>query len=101
MKRLIIIATLALGACGRVAPLEPPPGQALPVKPAMAQHTPDADELMTPPSIARPERIDELMKRSQPRQTDRFDLPPPSGEAPLLPETEEPAEDDVRISTPQ
>jgi hypothetical protein len=29
------------------------------------------------------------MKRSQPRRADRFDLPPPSGEAPTLPQTQE------------
>jgi predicted small lipoprotein YifL len=101
MKRLPFVAILALAACGRVAPLEPPAGQSLPVKPALAQKTPDADELLTAPPIAKPERIDELMKRSQPRRADRFDLPPPSGEAPPLPETEEPAEDETRISTPQ
>ena len=101
MKRLVLLASLALAACGRVAPLEPPPGQTLPVKPALAQTTPDADDLLTAPPIARPERIDELMKRSQPRQVDRFDLPPPSGEAPVPPLPEEPAEDEARISTPQ
>ena len=103
MKRIVGLAlvTLALAACGSVAPLEPPPGQALPVKPAMASATPDAEQLLTPPPFAKPERIDELMKRSQPRQADRFDLPPPSGEAPPLPDTEEPAEDETRISTPQ
>ena len=103
MKRIVIIVALpiALGACGRVAPLEPAAGQSLPVKPAMAQTTPDADALLTPPPFARPERIDELMKRSEPRQADRFDLPPPSGEAPALPQTQEPADDATRISTPQ
>ena len=98
---IILAASLAIAACGRVAPLQPAPGEGLPIKPAMAQKTPDADDLLTPPPIARPERIDELMKRSQPRQADRFDLPPPSGEAPVLPETEEPAEDSTRISDPQ
>ncbi len=96
-----IAATLVLAGCGRVAPLQPPPGQSLPVKPAMAQKTPDSEDLLTPPPYARPERIDELMKRSQPRRADRFDLPPPSGEAPPLTETEEPAEDSTRISDPQ
>ena len=89
MKRFVLIVTLALAACGRVAPLKPAEGQSLPVKPAMAQKTPDSEELLTAPSIARPERIDELMKRSQPRRADRFDLPPPSGEAPTLPQTQE------------
>ena len=101
MKRLIVLASLALAACGRVAPLEPPPGQSLPVKPAMAHTSPDADALLTPPPYARPERIDDLMKRSEPRQADRFDLPPPSGQAPVLPATENPAEDETRVSTPQ
>lgn len=103
MYRLLVIlaGSLAIGACGRVAPLQPAPGQGLPIKPAMAQSTPDADDLLTPPPIARPERIDELMKRSQPRRADRFDLPPPSGEAPTVPETEEPADDAIRISDPQ
>ena len=46
-------------------------------------------ELLTDAGLARPERIDELMKRSQPRRADRFDLPPPDGEAPCPPpETE-------------
>ena len=91
MKRAVILvaASLALAACGRVAPLTPAAGQSLPVKPAMAQKTPDAEALLTPPPYARPERIDELMKRSQPRRADRFDLPPPSGEAPTLPQTQE------------
>ena len=103
MNRLIIliVGALVLSACGRVAPLQPPEGRSLPVKPALAQTTPDADDLLTPPPIARPERIDELMKRSQPRRADRFDLPPPSGEAPVPAETEDPIEDATRISDPQ
>jgi len=101
MKRLLFLAAFGLAACGRVAPLEPAAGQSLPVKPALAATTPDAEQLLTPPPFARPERIDELMKRSEPRQADRFDLPPPSGQAPVLPGTDEPAEDETRISTPQ
>ena len=91
MKRLIVIiaGTILAAACGKVAPLHPAEGQSLPVKPAMASTTPDAEQLLTPPTFARPERIDELMKRSQPRRADRFDLPPPSGEAPTLPQTQE------------
>ena len=103
MKPVLVAlaASLALAACGRVAPLRPAEGQSLPVKPAMASKTPDAEELLTQPVQARPERIDELMKRSQPRRADRFDLPPPTGEAQPVPETDEPAEDETRISTPQ
>jgi hypothetical protein len=104
MKRLVIpvVAALALAACGKVAPLKPAAGQSLPVKPAMASRTPDAEELMTPPTFAKPERIDELMKRSQPRRADRFDLPPPSGEAPALPQTQqENSSENVTVTNPQ
>jgi len=82
LKRLAIIAGIAgLAACGQVAPLQPRTGQALPVKPLMAQTTPTAEQLLTTPTYARPERVDELIKRSTPRRADRFDLPPPDGGA--------------------
>ena len=92
LRPVLILAALLGTACGKVAPLEPAAGQALPVKPLLAKTTPTAEQLLTPPSYARPERIDELMKRSAPREPDRFDLPPPDGgAAPALPETEEPS----------
>ncbi len=68
----------------------------------MARTTPTADELLTPPPYARPERIDELMKRSQPREADPFDLPPPTGgAAPALPAGAEgqPAAEDTGVVT--
>ena len=68
-----------------MADLEPPKGQALPVKPLMARATPTPEQLLTPPTYANPDRIDELMKKSTPRQSDPFDLPPPTGQAPTLP----------------
>jgi hypothetical protein len=89
MKRawiLVIAAAAAIGGCGREANLQPAPGKGLPVKPLMARTTPTVDQLLTPPPYARPARIDELVKRSQPRSADPFDLPPPSGgSAPSLP----------------
>src|SRR5438552_19053478 len=82
MKRLAFVVTLAsLGSCGRVADLQPAPGHALPVKPLMARTTPTPEDLLTPPTYARPDRVDELIKRSQPRPADPFDLPPPTGGA--------------------
>src|SRR5436305_3508919 len=86
-SRLLLLATvLGLAGCGRVAQLQPAPGHALPVKPEMARATPTVEELLTPPTYARPDRVDELVKRSQPRSSDPFDLPPPSGgAAPSLP----------------
>ena len=80
--RILAIAGLALVAgCGRVADLQPRPGHAMPVKPMMARATPTVEQLLTPPTYARPDRVDELVKRSQPRTADPFDLPPPTGGA--------------------
>jgi len=92
---------LALAGCGSLGPLRPPEGQSLPVKPAMAQVTPTAEDLLTPPAFSAPERIDELMRRSMPRKADRFDLPPPDGGAAPVPEDEEPASDATRVQEPQ
>ena len=68
-----------------MGPLEPAQGEPLPVKPMMAQTTPTAEDLLTKPTYAQPQRVDELIKRSQPRPVDRFDLPPPDGGAAPLP----------------
>ena len=87
MKRFVLFGAFFVGACGQMAPLQPAPGQRLPVKPLLANATPTAEQLLTPPTNARPARVDELIKRSEPRKPDRFDLPPPDGgAAPTLPE---------------
>jgi hypothetical protein len=89
----ILLLTLAVGlaSCGRVADLEPAPGHKLPVKPLMARETPSAKDLLTPPPYAKPDRVDELVKRSQPRDPDPFDLPPATGgSAPAEPAGTEP-----------
>jgi len=102
--RLTLAAALvALASCGRVADLKPAAGHALPVKPLMARATPTVDELLTPPSYTRPGRVDELMKKSQPRPQDPFDLPPPTGgNAPTLPAGSDPGTvpDTTHNSTP-
>jgi len=86
VRRLsILIGIVLLAGCGRMAPLGPAQGEPLPVKPLMAQTTPTAEDLLTPPTYANPERVDELIKRSQRRPVDRFDLPPPDGGAAPLP----------------
>ena len=77
MRRFAVLTMVALGACGKVGPLMPAAGQSLPVKPLMARDTPDAAKLLQLPTMAKPERVDELLTKSQPRQPDRFDLPPP------------------------
>jgi len=83
---IMVAAAVLLAGCGHVADLKPAPGQSLPVKPLMARTTPTPQELLTIPSYAKPDRVDELMKRSEPRPLDPFDLPPPTGgSAPSLP----------------
>jgi hypothetical protein len=82
MKRarsLLIAGILSLAGCGREADLKPAAGHALPVRPVLARSTPTAEQLLTPPVYARPNRVDELVKRSRPRPADPFDLPPPTG----------------------
>jgi hypothetical protein len=85
-RLLLLAAVLGTAGCGRVAELKPAPGKPMPVKPLMARTTPTTQDLLTAPPYARPDRVDELVKRSQPRPSDPFDLPPATGgAAPTLP----------------
>lgn len=77
MRAAIALLLLpALTACGVRTPLEPPPGERLPVQPETATRAPTSEELLEPPPITRPARVDELLTRSEEREEDRFDLPP-------------------------
>lgn len=91
MRRLLI-AVMVLGSagCGRVADLQPQAGKTLPQKPALASRALTAEELLELPPHADPRRVDELTKRGEVRQADRFDLPPPDGESVPLPEDQPP-----------
>ncbi|MEO6535862.1 MAG: hypothetical protein ABIN72_08225 [Sphingomicrobium sp.] len=103
-RALVLVAAVALASCGKVADLEPAKGQPLPVKPMMARTTPTPEDLLTPPTYARADRIDELLKKSEPRQADRFDLPPATGgEAPAAPAgtLEVPVSDDQGPTDPE
>ena len=103
--RVTAVATLALLAgCGKMAPLQPPPGQPLPVKPLMARTTPTPEQLLTMPIYARPNRVDEVVKRSEPRRSDPFDLPPAVGSAaPVQPAgtDPQPVSNETGFATPQ
>ncbi len=78
MRRAAILPIVLLAAgCGLREPLQPPPGESLPVAPMAAREAPSPERLLTPPPIARPVRVDELLRRSEPREDDRFDMPPP------------------------
>nr|WP_076072898.1 hypothetical protein [Sphingomonas montana] len=78
MKRMMLglMVCAALSACGRREALQPAQGASLPVAPAQARVQPTVDELLTPTPSARPDRSEEVLRRSQERQDDRFDLPP-------------------------
>ncbi|SDA26616.1 hypothetical protein [Sphingomonas sp. NFR15] len=76
MKRLVLAGVLALGGCGSASDLKPASNQHLPIAPYGARATPTATQLLTPPTQARPERSDELLKKSETRRGDEFDLPP-------------------------
>ena len=105
MRSLMLLPALAaLAACGTTGPLKPLRGETLPPKPALARETPDAADLLTPPPYARPERVDELVKRSTPRAPDPFDLPPPEGGAAPEPspssDIDEPVDTDADTTGP-
>ena len=78
MKRavLVLALVLTLAACGKAAGLAPRPGEPLPVAPRGARATPTPAELLTPTAQQRPQRGDELLRSSQERRSDEFDLPP-------------------------
>jgi len=68
---------LALAGCGQRDQLRPAPGHSLPPKPATSAMQPDVGALLTPPMETRPGRSDDVLKRSEERTDDRFNLPPP------------------------
>lgn len=68
--------TLTLAGCGSREALRPAPGQALPPKPETAATQPTANDLLAPRPQERPDRSEELLRKSEERRDDRFDLPP-------------------------
>ena len=89
MKRAGLLMLVALtGGCGLREPLEPPPGAT----------PPTAEQLLAAPAITRPQRVDELVRRSELREDDRFDLPPPEVPAGAVPI---PMENDERSGDPE
>jgi len=72
----MLVAALALASCGSASGLRAKPGQATPAKPYGAAQAPTPKQLQTPPPQARPARSDELIRSSEQRRGDDFDLPP-------------------------
>lgn len=66
----------ALAGCGGRQPLKPLEGQRLPAVPVGAATAPTGQQLVTPSTQARPERNVELLRQSDERKDDPFDLPP-------------------------
>lgn len=77
MRSLVMVVMLGLAACGNRVQLVPKEGNALPPAPVGADDRAGADALLTPEDQARPARNDEILRRSEKRRDDRFDLPPP------------------------
>jgi hypothetical protein len=78
MRVLAAIAiVLALSACGVRRDLKPAAGHSLPVAPYGREQPRSPSALLEPPVQAAPERSVELRKRSEEREDDPFDLPPP------------------------
>jgi hypothetical protein len=75
-KNAVVLIALALAGCGASDGLEPAPGKKLPIAPYGAKATPTAKQLLLPNNQARPERSDDLLKSSDERRSDEFDLPP-------------------------
>jgi hypothetical protein len=76
-KTLGLLAfTALLSACGARVALAPKAGTTLPMKAETAATQPTSTQLMTPDQQARPKRSDELLRRSEERREDKFDLPP-------------------------
>ena len=88
------LVVLTLSACGKVGDLQPKAGQAMPDKAYGQSEVPGAEELSTPSVQTRPGRSDELMRRSERRRDDPFDLAPgaeaDNGDAPAESTAEDP-----------
>lgn len=76
-KAVLVLMLLGLAACGQRSALALKPGQQLPPAPYGRAEKPAADELLQTPTAAIPERSVELRTRSEEREDDPFDLPPP------------------------
>ena len=68
-----------LTACGQTQDLRPARGESLPPAPYGRADSPTAEELLALDPQAAPKRNEELRRRSEEREDDPFDLPPPEG----------------------
>jgi hypothetical protein len=76
MRAAVLLLAVALAGCGSSRALRPGEGERLPVAPYGATATPTPDDLLDANPQARPGRSDELLRNSEERRSDEFDLPP-------------------------
>jgi hypothetical protein len=87
----IIGVALCVAGCGKVGDLEPRTGNSMPPQ-AYGQTTEQTAKILTTPSVqARSARTDELLKRSDRREDDPFDIPPRQEPKPFDPEQTDPS----------
>jgi hypothetical protein len=77
VKRIVLLALLAVTACAKVGKLEPVAPTPMPVKAMDAPRAPSPEEMLVLPPQSAPVRVDDPIENSQERQDDRFNLPPP------------------------
>lgn len=76
-KALLILAPIVLlAACGSKKQLARPAGDPVPPVPAGERTAPTSDDLITSDDQARPQRNDEILRQSEKRTDDKFDMPP-------------------------
>jgi hypothetical protein len=73
---LVALSALAVAGCGNRRDLKPLAGHSLPPAPYGTGYKPNAEQMLTPPVLARPERSVDVRVRSEERADDPFDLPP-------------------------
>ena len=73
---IISVASLALSGCGQRGDLVRSASESGPAIPAGEGVAPTAAQQTTASTQARPQRSDEVLRRSEERQSDEYDLPP-------------------------
>lgn len=92
LQRVLLVFGIALTttACGLVGDLEPRSGNAMQPQAYGQTAEQSAGGLTTPSVQARPGRTNELLKRSERREDDPFDIAPGEQPKPLNPEAQTP-----------
>jgi len=72
----LLLLPALLAGCGSASGLKPQAGRTLPPPAYGATARPTAQQLLTPTTQQRPQRSDELLRSSDQRRSNDFDLPP-------------------------